>query len=134
VLRQKSDSPFAIAQLAEQVTNLGGHVMDVASAVVSPGVIDIHVHLNEPGNVFWEGLMSGTAAAAAGGVTTLVDMPINCQPAVTDAGRLRRKRGFLWARICCTFRPTTVAGTRPALSCLQSKRQTSALQQCDRCP
>lgn len=98
VLKQKIDSPMAITQLAETVENLGGQVLDVGSAVVSPGIVDLHVHLNEPGHVGWEGLMTGTAAAAAGGITTAVDMPINCKPSITDAGKARRKRGLIWVR------------------------------------
>lgn len=99
-IRVRSDSPFAISQLAEQTTNLGGHVMDVGSSVVSPGVIDLSAQFNEPGNLWAEGLASGTAAAAAGGVTTVVDLPVQCSPAVTDAKTLRRKRGFVSVRSC----------------------------------
>jgi allantoinase len=46
-----------------------------------PGLIDSHVHLNEPGRTDWEGFESGSKALAAGGVTTFFDMPLNCQPA-----------------------------------------------------
>src|SRR5258708_3268348 len=52
-------------------------------SVVMPGLVDSHVHLNEPGRTGWEGFATATRAAAAGGVTTIVDMPLNCIPATT---------------------------------------------------
>src|SRR5438270_7445538 len=52
-------------------------VEDVGRRVVLPGLIDTHVHINEPGRTEWEGFATATRAAAAGGVTTLVDMPLN---------------------------------------------------------
>lgn len=57
---------------------------------MSPGLVDVHVHLNEPGRD-WEGFASGTAAAAAGCLTTLVDQPLNSRPAVTSVAALRAK-------------------------------------------
>lgn len=90
-LRQDPRNLLEIPRLAETVTNLGGHVLDVGSAVVSPGVVDVHVHLNEPGRPHWEGITAGTHAAAAGGVTTVVDMPINCRPAITSVAAMRYK-------------------------------------------
>ena len=60
--------------------------------VLLPGLVDPHVHLNEPGRTHWEGFESGTAAAAAGGVTTLVDMPLNSTPVTTTLDALRAKR------------------------------------------
>jgi allantoinase len=65
---------------------------DAADAVVIPGVVDTHVHVNEPGRTSWEGFETATRAAAAGGVTTIVDMPLNCIPATTDANALQTKR------------------------------------------
>src|SRR5438445_4699200 len=50
------------------------------SSVVMAGLVDTHVHVNEPGRTEWEGFESATRAAAAGGVTTIVDMPLNCIP------------------------------------------------------
>ena len=49
-------------------------------AVAMPGLIDVHVHLDEPGRTEWEGFLTGTRAAAAGGVTTVIDMPLNNHP------------------------------------------------------
>ena len=66
--------------------------VDAAEFVVMPGVVDTHVHMNEPGRTDWEGFASGTRAAAAGGVTTIVDMPLNSVPATTNVDALERKR------------------------------------------
>ena len=57
-----------------------------------PGLVDTHVHLNEPGRGEWEGFRTGTRAAAAGGYTTLVDMPLNCLPETTTVAALEAKR------------------------------------------
>jgi allantoinase len=65
---------------------------DYGDLVVMPGLVDTHVHINEPGRTEWEGFETATQAAAAGGVTTLVDMPLNCVPETIDAGALEAKR------------------------------------------
>src|SRR5205085_6895384 len=59
--------------------------------VVAPGVVDTHVHINEPGRTEWEGFATATRAAAAGGVTTLVEMPLNSVPATTTLEGLNTK-------------------------------------------
>ena len=61
------------------------------TTVLLPGFVDTHVHINEPGTD-WEGFASATAAAAAGGITTLVDMPLDSDPVTTSVAALRRKR------------------------------------------
>ncbi len=63
-----------------------------------PGLVDCHVHMNEPGRAEWEGVVSATRAAAAAGITTLVDMPLNCIPATTTVEALARKRSALAGR------------------------------------
>lgn len=63
-----------------------------ADAVLLPGLVDSHVHLDEPGRTEWEGFATGTAAAAAGGVTTVVDMPLNSLPVTTTPEALDAKR------------------------------------------
>jgi allantoinase len=68
------------------------HVTDVGDAVVMPGLVDTHVHVNEPGRTEWEGFDTATRAAAAGGVTTLLDMPLNSIPATTTVAALEVKR------------------------------------------
>jgi allantoinase len=60
------------------------HVLDVGDLVVLPGLVDTHVHLNDPGREAWEGFLHATRAAAAGGITTIVDMPLNSIPATTS--------------------------------------------------
>ncbi len=69
----------------------GMPVIDAGDDVVMPGVVDTHVHLNEPGRTDWEGFESGTRAAAAGGVTALVEMPLNAIPATTSVAGLEAK-------------------------------------------
>jgi allantoinase len=66
-------------------------VFDAGELVISPGLVDCHVHVNEPGRTEWEGFATATRAAAAGGVTTLVDMPLNCLPVTTSAAALETK-------------------------------------------
>jgi allantoinase len=60
-------------------------------SVVMPALVDTHVHVNEPGRTEWEGFATATRAAAAGGVTTIVDMPLNCIPATTTLAGLKAK-------------------------------------------
>ncbi len=64
---------------------------DAGDAVLMPGLVDTHVHVNEPGRTEWEGFETATRAAAAGGVTTLVDMPLNSIPATTSRAGLDAK-------------------------------------------
>lgn len=66
-------------------------VRDVGSQVISPGLVDCHVHMNEPGREEWEGFTTATRAAAAGGVTTLVDMPLNSLPVTTTRDAFEQK-------------------------------------------
>ena len=70
----------------ERVVELGEDV------VLLPGLVDTHVHINEPGRTDWEGFASATRAAAAGGVTTLIDMPLNSIPPTTTVAALDAKR------------------------------------------
>jgi allantoinase len=70
----------------------GKHIYDAGESVVMPGLVDTHVHINEPGRTDWEGFETATRAAAAGGVTTLIDMPLNSIPATTTAAALESKR------------------------------------------
>ena len=64
---------------------------DVGDLVLMPGLVDTHVHINEPGRKEWEGFVTATKAAAAGGVTTLVDMPLNSSPVTTTVEAFRQK-------------------------------------------
>jgi len=71
---------------ADRVVDLGD------DEVLLPGLVDTHVHVNEPGRTEWEGFATATRAAAAGGVTTIVDMPLNSVPPTVDAASLSAKR------------------------------------------
>src|SRR4249920_1232923 len=78
------DDPAAVAGSAD--------LLDFGDAVLMPGVVDAHVHVNEPGRTEWEGFETATRAAARGGVTTIVDMPLNSVPATTTVAALDAKR------------------------------------------
>ncbi|MGC4983455.1 allantoinase AllB [Streptomyces sp. DT193] len=70
----------------------GARSEDVGDDVVLPGLVDTHVHVNDPGRTEWEGFWTATRAAAAGGITTLIDMPLNSLPPTTTVGHLRTKQ------------------------------------------
>jgi allantoinase len=89
-------------------------VDDVGEQFVLPGLVDTHVHINEPGRTEWEGFFTATRAAAAGGITTLVDMPLNSSPVTTTVAALALKtaaaQGQLW--VDCGFYGGIIAGVR----------------------
>jgi allantoinase len=70
-------------------------VLDASGLHILPGLVDAHVHFNEPGRSDWEGFLTGTTAAAAGGVTTVCDMPLNCHPPTLDSRALAIKRSAI---------------------------------------
>src|SRR5262245_2741014 len=74
-------------------------VIDFGDLVISPGLVDTHVHVNEPGRTEWEGFDTATRAAAAGGVTTIVDMPLNSVPATIEVAALEAKRAAARGRV-----------------------------------
>src|SRR5260370_26014675 len=76
---------------ADQVP-VHAQIHDFGEAVILPGLVDSHVHINEPGRADWEGFANATRAAAAGGYTLLADMPLNCLPATTTVAALEAKR------------------------------------------
>jgi allantoinase len=80
-------------------TGAGEVVVLADDEVLLPGLVDTHVHVNEPGRTYWEGFASATRAAAAGGITTIVDMPLNSIPPTTSPGALRIKREAAAGRI-----------------------------------
>jgi allantoinase len=72
-------------------SSLEGFLHDAGDSLIMPGLIDPHVHINEPGRTEWEGFDSATKAAAAGGITTMIDMPLNSTPCTTNAKNLALK-------------------------------------------
>ena len=82
----------------DQLPAAGYEIHDVGNAAILPGLVDSHVHINDPGRAEWEGFETATRAAAAGGYTMLVDMPLNCLPATTNVGALEAKRAAAQAK------------------------------------
>lgn len=81
-----------IAEVAKgEVAAPGAERLDATAQVLMPAVVDCHAHINEPGRTEWEGFESATRAAAAGGIGTLVDMPLNSIPATTSLQALHTK-------------------------------------------
>jgi allantoinase len=88
-----ADGAAVAAYRPERQEGSTGVVLDVPDdCVLMPGLVDSHVHVNEPGRTEWEGFASATAAAAAGGVTTIVDMPLNSIPPTVNVAALEAKR------------------------------------------
>ncbi|WP_297734149.1 allantoinase AllB [Nocardioides sp.] len=78
----------------------GAEVVELSEdEVLLPGLVDTHVHVNEPGRTEWEGFASATKAAAAGGVTTIVDMPLNSIPPTTTVAALAEKRAVAGGQV-----------------------------------
>jgi allantoinase len=81
-----------ITEVAPELGGAARETIDATGLHVLPGAVDAHVHLNDPGRADWEGWDTGTAALAAGGATTCVDMPLNAHPPTTDAAAFDAKR------------------------------------------
>jgi allantoinase len=88
----------AVAAVLEHADAPAG-ALDVGDLAVMPGLVDVHVHVNEPGRTHWEGFDTATRAAAAGGVTTILDMPLNSIPPTTSLEALRVKRAAARERV-----------------------------------
>jgi len=86
-------------------------LVDVGEFFAMPGVIDTHVHVNEPGRTEWEGFETATRAAAAGGITTILDMPLNAIPATTTVAALEAKRAAAHSK--CLVNVEYIGGVVP---------------------
>ena len=89
VITNSGERPATVVIDGEKIVDVtdrppeGVPLTDLRDLVLAPGLVDAHVHINEPGRTEWEGYATATAAAAAGGITTVVDMPLNCTPVTT---------------------------------------------------
>jgi allantoinase len=100
VVTPRGLAPATLLVERERITDVCGwdevpavaRLHDFGDYVLLPGLVDTHVHINEPGRTEWEGFATATRAAAAGGVTTLVDMPLNCTPEIVNVAALEGKR------------------------------------------
>lgn len=96
----EGERPAAVAVAGERIAVIGDYdepipahrTEDLRDLALLPGLVDTHVHVNEPGRTEWEGFATATRAAAAGGVTTIVDMPLNSLPPTVDTAALAAKR------------------------------------------
>lgn len=99
---------------------LSCRIEDVGQSVIMPGLVDSHLHINEPGRTTWEGFETATQAAAAGGITTLIDMPLNSTPVTTTPSALAQKKsaaaGKLW--VDCGFLGGLVPGNESEMKSL----------------
>jgi len=95
---------------------------DLGDLIVLPGLVDSHVHVNEPGRSHWEGFATATTAAIAGGTTTVVDMPLNSIPPTTTVAALTAKREAAAGKLSCdvAFWGGIVPGTEPEVPGLVS--------------
>ncbi|MEM7315323.1 MAG: allantoinase AllB, partial [Planctomycetota bacterium] len=99
-------------------------MQDYGDWIISPGIVDAHVHLNEPGQTEWEGFQTGTKAAAAGGVTSLIDMPLNSLPVTTTVDAWRQKLNASLGKLFVDvgFHGGVIPGSQAALQSLIQKK------------
>jgi allantoinase len=108
VVTPDEERPAAIHIRGGVITGISGFddvpagcsVHEAGESAVMPGLVDTHVHINEPGRTEWEGFATATRAAAAGGVTTLIEMPLNSIPATTSAAGFREKIAAAAGQLC----------------------------------
>jgi allantoinase len=126
VVTPDGESPATVLFSGGMITAVAGYgdappgTVDLPDdQVLLPGLVDSHVHVNEPGRTGWEGFATATAAAAAGGVTTIVDMPLNSIPATVSVAALDTKRRAALGQLAVDVAfwggavPGNVAGLRP---------------------
>jgi allantoinase len=120
--------PAAVAVQQERIETVTGYRARLAGArdedlgdlALLPGLVDTHVHVNEPGRTEWEGFRSATRAAAAGGITTICDMPLNSLPPTLTTAALREKRAAASGQcaVDVAFWGGAVPGNQPELAAL----------------
>lgn len=112
-----------LAAIEPRLTGSARREIDASGLTLMPGVIDAHVHFNEPGRAHWEGFASGTRALAAGGTTAFFDMPLNASPPTLDAASFALKRQAAEATALVDFGlwgglvPTNLAQLEELASC-----------------
>jgi allantoinase len=93
----------ALVALGKNLRQRAGEEISGSGAILLPGFVDTHVHLNEPGRTSWEGIATGTRALAAGGATSFLDMPLNSSPPCTTAEALEEKRALMQKKSLLDF-------------------------------
>lgn len=125
VVTTQGVEPAAVMIQGERISSVqpydrfraSGSVIDAGDLVVMAGLVDTHVHLNDPGRADWEGFETGTRAAAAGGITSVIDMPLNSIPVTTSVAALMEKIETAESRISvdCGFWGGVVPGNSDEL-------------------
>jgi allantoinase len=92
-----------IVEVAPDISGRAREEVDATGLFVLPGLVDVHLHFNEPGRTHWEGAATGSRALAAGGGTTFCDMPLNSTPCTVNAREVERKRAALEASSIADF-------------------------------
>jgi allantoinase len=126
----EGERPVAVSVAGGRIVAVDGYdaAVDAAEEVelgdlaLLPGLVDTHVHVNEPGRTEWEGFATATRAAAAGGVTAIVDMPLNSLPPTVDVGALEVKKAAAAGQLHVDvgFWGGAIPGNAPALPALHA--------------
>src|SRR5918912_1278009 len=114
----------------------GCEVLEAGERVVLPGLVDSHVHVNEPGRTRWEGFRTATRAAARGGTTTIVDMPLNSVPPTTTLDGLKQKTEAAAGQchVDVAFWGGVVPGNLQQLAPMHAARKEGLLITAETCP
>lgn len=93
-----------IAAMAPTIDERAAREINALGQYVLPGMVDVHMHLSEPGRTEWEGYRTGTQAMAAGGITSFAEMPLNQIPCTTDGDQTQGGRRAMLDRLCADGR------------------------------